>query len=309
MHSTERRAYLAWIVVCIVWGTTYLAIRVALETMPPMLMAAFRWLTAGCVLLTILIARGEVLPSRRDWPALALLGVLMMSFGNGGVVWAEQTVPSGLTAVLVSGVPFWMTGIERVGFGGEPLSARRVFGLIVGFAGIVLLVWPELQLGHSPAFLVGVAATQIACLGWAIGSSLARRRHHEENILAVSALQMIFSGVSLLAVALAIGEWPALAVNARTGGALAYLIVIGSIVGYSAYAYALRHLPVTTVSLYAYVNPVIAVALGTLILGEPFNSRILIASAIVLAGIMLVRGTSAQASLSRRMGENAKEVM
>jgi drug/metabolite transporter (DMT)-like permease len=286
-----RRAYIAWIVVCLVWGTTYLAIRVALETMPPMLMASFRWLTAGVLLLIVLVARGEVLPARRDWPALAVLGVLMMSFGNGGVVWAEQTVPSGLTAVLVSGVPFWMTGIEFVGFGGEALSTRRIFGLILGFAGIVLLVWPELQLGHSGAFLIGVAATQVACFGWAIGSSLARRRHHEENILAVSALQMIFAGVSLLVVALAIGEWPALAVNARTGSALVYLIVAGSIVGYSAYAYALRHLPVTTVSLYAYVNPVIAVVLGTLVLGEPFSSRVVVASAIVLVGIMLVRRT------------------
>src|SRR5262245_9025908 len=211
--------------------------------MPPILMASFRWLTAGVLLLIVLVARGEVLPARRDWPALAVLGVLMMSFGNGGVVWAEQTVPSGLTAVLVSGVPFWMTGIEFVGFGGEALSARRIFGLILGFAGIVLLVWPELQLGHSGAFLIGVAATQIACFGWAIGSSLARRRRHEENILAVSALQMIFAGVTLLVVALVIGEWPALAVNARTGGALVYLILAGSIVGYSAYAYALRHLP------------------------------------------------------------------
>ena len=290
MLPTTRRAYLAWIVVCIVWGTTYLAIRVALETIPPMLMASLRWLAAGALLLLMLKARGERMPDRREWPSLALLGVLMMTVGNGGVVLAEQTVPSGLTAVLVAGIPFWMVGIERMmGRGEHPLERRRVLGLIVGFAGIVLLVWPELQLGHTRSFLTGVAATQVACLGWAIGSSLARRRRHEENVLATSAVQMLFAGISLLIIGAASGEWPALAINARTGFALAYLIVAGSVVGYSAYAYALKHLPVTTVSLYAYMNPVIAVALGTLLLNEPFSPRILIASAVVLAGVVMVR--------------------
>ncbi len=251
-------------------------------------MASLRWLTAGLLLLIILKVRGEVLPGRRAWPSLALLGLLMMSVGNGGVVWAEQTVPSGLTAVLVAGIPFWMVGIERM-IGGEPIAWRRVIGLVIGFGGIVLLVWPELQLGHSRAFLGGVAATQVACLGWAIGSSLARRRHVTENVLAASALQMIFAGVSLLLVASLVGEWPGLHVNGRTGAALVYLVLAGSIVGYSAYAYALKHLPVTTVSLYAYVNPVIAVVLGTLILDEPISPRMLTASATVLVGIVLVR--------------------
>ena len=285
-----RRAYFAWIAVCLIWGTTYLGIRIALETIPPLLMASMRWIAAGGLLIVRLALRGERLPARREWPSLAILGILLLGFGNGAVVWAEQTVPSGLTAVLVAGIPFWMVGIDRMMARPEhPLRARRVLGLIVGFAGIVLLVWPELQLGHTRSFLIGVAATQVASLGWAIGSSLARRRRHEENVLATSAVQMLFAGISLLIAGVASGEWPALAINARTGFALSYLIVAGSIVGYSAYAYALKHLPVTTVSLYAYVNPVIAVALGTLLLNEPFSPRILIASAVVLAGVMMVR--------------------
>jgi drug/metabolite transporter (DMT)-like permease len=290
MSGSNRRAYLAWIVVCIVWGTTYLAIRIGLETIPPMLLTSFRWLAAGASLLLLLKARGERMPNRREWPSLALLGILMMSVGNGGVVWAEQSVPSGLTAVLVAGVPFWMVGIERIIERPEhPLGSRRVLGLIVGFVGIVVLVWPELQLGHTTSFLLGVAATQVACLGWAIGSSLARRRRRDENVLAASAVQMLFAGISLLIAGVASGEWPALAFNARTGFALCYLVVAGSIVGYSSYAFALKHLPVTTVSLYAYVNPVIAVALGTLLLSEPFSPRIVIASAVVLAGVVMVR--------------------
>jgi drug/metabolite transporter (DMT)-like permease len=287
--TDKKPAYVAWIVVCIVWGTTYLAIRVALETIPPFLMASFRWLAAGVALAGLLKARGERLPGRDSWSAFAVLGVLMMGIGNGGVVWAEQTVPSGLTAVLVAAIPFWMVGIERLVYGGEPITSGRAAGLVMGFLGIVLLVWPELHLGEGASFLGGVIATQVACLGWAIGSSLSRRRRYAENVMAASALQMIFAGLALGAAGSLRGEWSAVGFNARTGSALVYLIAVGSVVGYSAYAYALKHLPVTTVSLYAYVNPVIAVALGTLLLGEPFSQRIVVSSAIVLVGVLLVR--------------------
>lgn len=289
--TTKTSAYIAWVVVCVVWGTTYLGIRIALETVPPFLMASFRWLSAGTLLAAVLKVRGEKFPGRESWGTLALLGALMMGLGNGGVVWAEQTVPSGLTAVLVAGIPFWMVGTERVLFRGEPITARRIAGLVLGFLGIVLLVWPELSVEGDDTFLLGVIATQIACLGWAIGSSLAKRRRRDENVLAASALQMIFAGVALAAAGLVHGEWSSVAFNARTAGAMVYLILAGSVVGYSAYVYALKHLPVTTVSLYAYVNPVIAVALGTLLLGEPFSSRIVVASAVVLGGVLLVRGS------------------
>jgi drug/metabolite transporter (DMT)-like permease len=289
--ATQRSAYIAWVVVCIVWGTTYLGIRITLETLPPFLMAACRWLSAGTLLAAGLLARGEKIPNRRSWGAYALLGVLMMGIGNGGVVWAEQTVPSGLTAVLVAAIPFWMVGIERFMFKGDPFTARRIAGLILGFLGIVLLVWPELGVSGADSFLLGVLATQFACLGWAIGSSISRRSHHTDNVLAASAMQMIFAGLALAAAGLAHGEWSAVAFNARTAWAMVYLVLAGSVVGYSAYAYALKYLPVTTVSLYAYINPIIAVALGTLWLDEPFSSRIVVASAVVLGGVLLVRGS------------------
>jgi drug/metabolite transporter (DMT)-like permease len=294
MPSTTRRALLAWIVVCIVWGTTYLAIRVALETIPPMLMASFRWLSAGTLLMLMLKARGERVPDRRDWPSLALLGILMMSIGNGGVVWAEQTVPSGLTAVLVATSPFWMVGIDALMPDGDRLTLRRTLGLAVGFLGIVMLVWPEIQVGAGGrAFLGGVIAAQVACIGWAIGSAYARKRGRgaakDENVLATAAFEMLFGGIALLIVALAIGEGSRVAFAPRSTIALVYLIFVGAIAGFSAYAYALKHLPIATVSLYAYVNPIIAVVLGTLILGEPFNARMGVAAAIVLVGMILVR--------------------
>lgn len=292
--SSTRRAYLAWVVVCLVWGTTYLAIRIALETIPPLLMGAIRYTVAGALLAVILKLSGERLPGRAGWPSLFALSVLLIGFGNGGVVWAEQTVPSGLTAVLVATSPSWMVGIDALMAHGERMTLRRAVGLLVGFSGIVMLVWPEIRVGESGrAFLGGVVAAQLACAGWALGSTYSRRRGHthasDENVLATAAFEMLFGGLVLLAAGLARGEGAWLAFNIRTGAALAYLTVAGSVLGFTAYAYALKHLPISTVSLYAYVNPVIAVILGTLILKEPFNARTGIAAAVVLVGMALVR--------------------
>jgi drug/metabolite transporter (DMT)-like permease len=299
MPST-RRAYVAWVIVCIVWGTTYLAIRVALESIPPMLMAAMRWIAAGLMLIGWLKWRGERLPGPRAWPALVVLGILLLGFGNGAVVWAEQTLASGLTAVLVATVPFWMVGVEAaVPASGkheasERVHPRQLAGLVLGFAGIVMLVWPEIRVGESRrAFLAGLVSTQIAGIGWAAGSTYARRRGRsdaqDENVLATAAFEMLFGGLALLVTGLALGEASRVAFTTRTALALAHLTFFGAVAGFTAYAYALKHLPVATVSLYAYINPIIAVVLGMLVLGEPFNVRMAIAAAIVLSGVALVR--------------------
>jgi drug/metabolite transporter (DMT)-like permease len=257
-------------------------------------MAAMRWIVAGGLLIAALKLRGERLPAPREWPSLTVLGILLLGFGNGAVVWAELTVPSGLTAVLVATSPFWMVGIDAMMSDGDRLTLRRTVGLLIGFGGIVMLVWPEIRVGEAGrAFLGGVVAAQIACLGWAIGSSYARKRGRgearEENVLATAAFEMLFGGVALLLVSLALGEAGRLSFAPRSTAALIYLIFVGAIGGFSAYAYALKHLPVATVSLYAYVNPIIAVVLGTLILREPFNARMGMAAAVVLAGMILVR--------------------
>jgi drug/metabolite transporter (DMT)-like permease len=196
--------------------------------------------------------------------------------------------------VLVATSPFWMVGVDAFVPGGERLTARRVIGLVVGFGGIVLLVWPEIHLdAGGRAFLGGVAAAQIACVGWAAGSSYARWRGRgsakDENVLATAAFEMLFGGAALLVAALALGEASHVVFSSRSAAALAYLTFVGAIGGFTAYAYALKHLPVATVSLYAYVNPIIAVVLGTLVLGEPFSARIGVAGLIVLGGMILVR--------------------
>lgn len=288
--APTRRAYFAWAVVCIVWGTTYLAIRLALESIPPLLMAGFRYSTAGLAIIAVLAGRGEPMPSVRSWGPITVMGILLLGLGNGGVVWAEQYIPSGLTAVLIGTAPFWMVGIDALFPEGDALSARRIAGLAVGFGGIVLLVWPELAVGDSRhAFIVGLVSTQIACIGWALGSSYARKHAPHENVLTIAAFEMTFGGVALILAGTARGEFAHLAFTPKSAAALGYLIVFGAIVGFSAYAYALKHLPVATVSLYAYVNPVIAVILGTVLLGEPFTVRMAGAAAVVLTGMGMVR--------------------
>src|ERR671931_626065 len=149
MSRTTRRAYAAWATVCLVWGTTYLAIRIALETIPPLLMGGVRYVVAGALIIAALKLRGQRMPSASSLPALIVLGTLLLGFGNGGVVWAEQTVPSGLTAVLVAMSPFWMVGIDAMTAHGERITRRRAAGLLIGFCGIVLLVWPEIHVGAS----------------------------------------------------------------------------------------------------------------------------------------------------------------
>lgn len=291
--DVRTRAYLAWIMVCLIWGTTYLAMRICLETVPPLMMGGLRFLIAGILLTTLLALRGEQLPPPSAWPSLAVLGFFMVGFGNGGVVWAEQTVPSGLTAVVVATSPFWMVGIDALVPPRVALTRRRVSGLVVGFSGIVMLVWPEIRVGGGRGFLVGVVSAQLACAGWAIGSAYSRRRGHgsakDENVLMTAAFEMLFGGLCLLIAALLTHEASRLTFNVRTAGALAYLILFGALGGFTAYAYALKHLPVATVSLYAYINPVIAVVLGTLILKEPFSARMAVAAAVVLSGVVLVR--------------------
>lgn len=288
----ERRlAFFAWIAVCLIWGTTYLGIRISLETMPPALMGGLRWTIAAMLLIAYLAWRGEPLPPPARWKGIALMGFLLLGLGNGGVVFAEQWVPSGLAAVLVATSPFWMAGVEACLRDGERLTRGAVAGLVIGFSGIVVLVWPELSVGsaNSRRFLAGIVALQVASLGWSLGSAYSRRHAREDHLLGTTALQMLAGGVMMMVAGTVRGEWSELSFNTRSGTALIYLSTLGAIGGFVAYTYALRHLPVSFVSLYAYINPLIAVALGVLVLGEPFDRRMTIAAGLVFAGVAIVR--------------------
>ena len=283
-------AHLAFVTVCVVWGTTYLAIHVALETVPVLLVAGLRWMAAGVIMSGLMLATGRRLPQPRLWAPLALLGLLMNVVGNGFVVYAQQYVASGLTAVLIATTPFWSALAERLLPNGERFSKRSLAGLALGFSGIVVLVWPEMTNGGAGgrSFVIGVIAIQLACIGWVIGTSFAKRHELGDNPFRSTALQMVFSGIMLLVAATAHGDWAHVSFTPRTIAAMLYLSIAGSLVAYSAYIYAIQHLPLQLVSLYAYINPMIAVALGTLLLNEPLSARILIAAALVLAGTWIV---------------------
>ena len=285
-----RRAYVAWVAICVIWGTTYLAIKVALDSVPPFLMGGLRYLLAGGLLAGWQIARGSRMPARASWPSFAALGALMLGLGNGGVVVAEQWVPSGLAAVVIATTPFWMVGVEAMLPGGERLRATHALGLAIGFLGILVLVGPEIARGTGGGWRVaaGFLALQISCAGWSVGSAYGRRRTGHVAPVPAAALQMLFGGALMLAAGTLLGEWPRLRVTPAGAGALLYLALAGALAGFVAYLYALRHLPVSFVSLYAYVNPVIAVALGTLLLGEPFHLRMAAGAVAVLAGMAVV---------------------
>ena len=285
-----RRAYVAWVAICVIWGTTYLAIKVALDSVPPFLMGGLRYLLAGGLLAGWQIARGSRMPARASWPSFAALGALMLGLGNGGVVVAEQWVPSGLAAVVIATTPFWMVGVEAMLPGGERLRATHALGLAIGFLGILVLVGPEIARGTGGGWRVaaGFLALQISCAGWSVGSAYGRRRTGHVAPVPAAALQMLFGGALMLAAGTLLGEWPRLRVTPAGAGAVLYLALAGALAGFVAYLYALRHLPVSFVSLYAYVNPVIAVALGTLLLGEPFHLRMAAGAVAVLAGMAVV---------------------
>jgi drug/metabolite transporter (DMT)-like permease len=297
-EQTNIRAYLAWFSVCLIWGTTYLGIKIALETIPPFLMGGIRYTISGLLLTAWLFARGRRLPPGSDWSRLAVLGFFMLMLGNGGVVWGEQFVPSGLTAVLIGTSPFWMVSVDAMLSGGGQLGVREWLGLGIGFGGIVVLVWPDITAGGIGGrnFALGVASLQVACAGWAIGSAYTRRHVMPKDVLGSAALQMFFGGVFLLASGTAAGEWPHLAFNARTTVALVYLTLVGAVIAFAAYSYALKHLDMAVVSLYSYVNPVIAVVLGSIVLGEPFNVRVAVAIGIIAAGVMVVGPMTRKAS-------------
>ncbi len=299
MKHEKALAYLAFATICIVWGTTYLFIRIALETIPPLLLTATRFVIAGLIMMLVARLRGEALPrDLRTLANLALVGFLMVGVGNLAVVWAEQWVPSGLAALLVATAPFWMAIIEGFRSHGERLDPRGITGMLIGFAGVAMLVTPSGSGGAwSVQFLIGALAIQIGGMCWQLGSAHGKYNLPHVPLLASSALQMLFGGVIVGIVGLAIGETSRFTLNPRTFGALAYLTIVGSLIAYSAYVYALSHMRTTHTSLYAYVNPVVAVFLGWLILSEPLTWLSIVAMIVILAGVALVQ-TSGKKSAS-----------
>jgi drug/metabolite transporter (DMT)-like permease len=277
-------------IVYVVWGSTYLGIALSIETLPPLLMASTRFLVAGALLYglaRLTSARGEARPGRREWTAAFLTGGPMLAGGNGAVVWAQQTVSSGIAALVIASVALWIVLLDRLFFG-RRLGWPALAGLAAGFGGVALLVNPSGNGGVDPT---GATILVLGALAWAIGSLLARGGGLPSNLLVAASLQMLAGGFVLALAGAVAGELSDVhpsEVSLRSLGGLAYLIVFGSIVAFSAYGWLLRVARTSLVATYAYVNPVVAVWLGWAFLGEGVSGRTLLAGGVIVASVALI---------------------
>lgn len=291
--SNERlsfRVILAYLTVFIVLGSTYLAIRVGVENLPPALFAGVRFIMAGALMLAFGKLKGHPLPNRRGLVDLSIIGILLLVGGNLLVVWAEKTIPSGLAALIIALVPLFMSSIDSFVPKGQTLAPIGWLGILVGIIGTFILVSPGLGLSEGEYLNpMGIGGLILACMFWSIGSVYSRHHYVEGNIFVNSGVQNLVPGIMLVIIGLAVGEVSDVHITTRGMLALAYLIVFGSIIGYTSYVYLLRHQPPAKASTYAYVNPIVAILLGWSILDEPISLRTIISAAIILAGVGIVQ--------------------
>jgi len=286
--------WLGLLVLYVVWGSTYMAIAVAVETIPPFLMAATRFGLAGAVLLAWSVARAGrsfAWPSRREWIDSAIVGALLLGGGMGFVAWGEQTIPSGITALLIATMPVWIAILGRV-FLGQRLPRLALVGIAIGFVGVAVLVGPT-ALGTTGALdPAGLSAVLLSPLSWGIGSLYASHRATlPTHPLMATAAQMLTGAMVLTVLALATGEPSRLdvaGISARSIAAFLYLSIIGSLLAFTVFGWMLRKAPLPLVTTYAYVNPIVAVILGALILQEPIDARTLVAGAIIVVAVALI---------------------
>lgn len=284
------RVTLAFFCIYMVWGSTFLVIRIALEHLPPLFLCGVRLLLAGVVLAALAWRARARWPRGVEWRNAALVGLLLPAIGNGSVTIAETHVPSGLVALLVGSIPMWMAVFAAFGPHRTPLRPRVIAGLVTGLAGIALLVGP----GHLAGARGGAWWTLVPMVGavsWAWGSLWSRRVAMPASPLTSTAVGLNVGGVVMLAASAASGEWARLGPAAFAPAplaALVYLALFGSVVGFTAYLWLLRNVPPARVSTYAFVNPVVAMALGALLAGEPFGGRVAIAAALVIVAVALI---------------------
>jgi drug/metabolite transporter (DMT)-like permease len=282
-------------VLYIVWGSTYLGIRIAIDTIPPLLMASVRFALAGVVLYAWAVRRGDSdgdRPGRRQWMATAVVGVLLLAGGNGGVSWGEQFVPTGIAALLVASVPIWIvvfahfTGDDRITW---PVAA----GLLVGIVGVAVLVQPS---GASTQYLLGSLVVLGAALAWAAGSVYARRAPLPRRPLVATGMEMIGGSIALLLLSAVTGELGRIhpeRISAPSLVALLYLTVFGSLLAFSSYVWLLRHTRAAVAGTYAFVNPAVAVLLGWAFVGEAMTGRVLVAGAVIILAVVIVMSAPA----------------
>ena len=282
----------AFAVIYLVWGSTYLAIRFAVETIPPFLLAGARFLVAGGIMYAWLLARGEAKVTKGQLVPCATSGILMLVGGNGLVCWAEQFIPSGITALIIGTAPLWIVMVGWIGFKDDAPSGKIVLGLLLGLVGIGILAEPA-GFSNGETNLWGIVAILFACFFWAWGSFLSKSPTMPKSTLLSVALQMLIAGAAMVLISCGLGEpmnmdWSA--VSAKSLWSLAYLIVFGAILAYSCYGWLFRNASAVAVSTYAYVNPVVAVILGYWLANEEVTQMTIIGAALILFSILLVSG-------------------
>ncbi len=289
MDAKNIKSYSAWIAVCIIWGTTYLAIRIGVEHLPPMLFAGVRWIIAGIIFVFILRLKGQKLPSKKDIIHISVVGISLIGIGNGLVVTGEQFIGSGLAALLITTVPFWVVGMESVIPTGPKINYLIISGLILGLFGVALIFngdWAQLL---NSSYLLGVLCILGAVVSWSFGTVYSKYKKVSVHPLMSAAIQMLIAGSAQTILGLSLGEASQISLHPEGISAFFYLVIFGSILGYGSYMYAIEHLPLSLVATYAYINPVIALFLGWLVLNETLNLTTIFAATVIIIGVIIVK--------------------
>ncbi len=304
--ESSRPPALAWLAlaaVCFFWGTTYLGIRISIETIPPEYLIAIRYTISGSILLAALRIKGVKLPGPREFLLTAVCGAVCIGVGNGFLAYSETWVPSGTAALFYTTAPFWMVGIDALLPSGKKPLLRTIGGLLIGLAGAFLLVWPKAHLeGWRGATLSGFLVLQLSAFGWCLGALLQKRVAVTAPPIMSGAIQQVAAGLVMFVPATLLEHVPA-HVSARSCIAVAYLVIFGSIVGYSSFIYSMTNLPVAVVSIYTFVNPVVAVVLGWLFFREAFGPSQALAMLVIFAGIAVVKWSESRPTTSENVGD------
>ncbi len=290
------RAYLAWATVCILWGTTYLAIKIGVTDLPPLLFAGIRWSIAGPLFLLIISFKKYTMPKKEEILPLAIMGISLIGVTNGLVVFAEQWLPSGLTALLITTMPFWVIMFEFIFPPHLKMNWFMAGGLLIGFIGISILFLGDAKYIFEGEYILGVLAILVGVISWAGGSLYSKNKKISTHPLVSAGFQMFFAGIAQTTVGLILGEADEFIFTTNSFLAFIYLLFIGGMVGYASYIYAISHLRVSFVATYSYINPIIALFLGWLVLDETIDLSIIASAALVLIGIAMVNTGAAKVS-------------
>ena len=305
----KTKIWLALLALYIVWGSTYLAIRFTVETIPPFLSAGVRFLISGAILLIWRRTAGDAMPTRRQWRSTAIVGLFLLLGGNGLVSFAEQYVPSGIAALIIGSMPIWLVGIEAARPGGVKPTWLSILGLIIGFGGILLLVSPSDLLGDGHTFHpLGIGALLAAEFLWSLGSIYSRNTDMPKSSLMSTGAQMLTGSMSLFVVSVLTGEFSGFRlanVTFNSWMGLLYLITVGSLIGFVSYGWLLQNAPISLVATYAYVNPLVAVFLGAWLANEVVNARILIAGLIIIGSVVLVNQSKKVKTVKQEIAQPA----